>query len=40
MVVGAGLRGSVFLVERAEKNTFLRNERGRLQVAIFPEFLA
>ena len=40
VVVGAGLRGGVFLVEHAEKKSFLRNERGRLQVAICPEFLA
>ena len=40
MVVGAGLRGGVFLVEHTEKKSFLRNERGRLQVAICPEFLA
>ena len=40
VVVGAGLRGGVFLVEHAEKKSFLRNERGRLQVTICPEFLA
>ena len=40
VVVGAGLRGGVFLVEHAEKRSFLRNEQGRLQVAICPEFLA
>jgi hypothetical protein len=40
VVVGAGLRGVVFLREHAEKKSFLRNERGRLQLAIYPEFLA
>ena len=40
MVVGEGLRGGVFLKEHAEKKSFLRNERGRLQVTICPEFLA
>ena len=39
-VVGAGLGGGVLTVEHAEKKSFLRNERERLQVAICPEFLA
>jgi len=40
VVVGAGLRGGALLVEHVEKKSFLRNELGRLQVAICPEFLA
>ena len=40
VVVGERLRGGVFLVEHAEKKSFLRNERDRLHVAICPEFLA
>ena len=40
MVVGEGLGDGGFLVEHAEKKSFLRNEQGRLQVAICPEFLA
>ena len=40
VVVGERLRGGVFLVEHAEKKSFLRNEQGRLHVAICPEVLA
>ena len=39
VVVGEGLGDGGFLVEHAEKKSFLRNERDRCQLAVCSEFL-